>query len=193
MTSHVSLQASQTEVSQEVRALMRIPDETALWLQDLLLGYSGECWGMADFVLGKLDSVPQQTKARWQLGVDMVYRTVTCDLVQVEGLAGFPDLASFFHAIQILSPDDKSGARSSNGEFVYTGPDLWNASQICGTKRLFELVNAHFPPVGEIRRTLNPAFIEALEAIFAENGVPWSDEPLLPIMPANSAAAAPPR
>ena len=168
---------------------MRIPDETALWLQNLLLGYSGECWGMADFVLGKLDSVPQQTEARWQLGVDMVYRTVKCDLVQVEDLAGFPDLRSFFLAIQTLSPDDKSGARSSSGEFAYTGPDLWNASQICGTKRLFELVHAHFPPVGETRRTLNPAFIEALERIFAENGVPWSDKPLLLIAPA--AAGAP--
>ncbi len=167
---------------------MRIPDETALWLQDLLLGYSGECSGMADFVLGKLNSVPQHTQARWQLGVDMVYRTATCDLVHVEGLAGFPDLASFFHAIQTLGPDDKSGATSTNGEFAYTGPDLWNASQICGTKRLLELVDAHFPPVGEIRCILNPAFIEALEQIFAENGVPWSEQPLLPIAPARESA-----
>jgi hypothetical protein len=168
---------------------MRIPDETALWLQNLLLGYSGECWGMADFVLGKLNSVPQQTEARWQLGVDTIYRTVKCDLVQVEGLAGFPDLPSFFHAIQTLSPDDKSGARSSSGEFAYTGPELWNVSQICGTKRLVELVKAHFPPVGETRRTLNPTFIEAVERIFAESGVPWSDKPLLPIAPAASTAA----
>lgn len=171
---------------------MLIPDETALWLQDLLLGYSGECWGMADFVLGKLDAVPQETEARWQLGVDTVYRTVSCDLVQVEGLAGFPDLESFFDAIRTLGPDDKSGARSSTGEFAYTGPDLWNATQICGTKRLLELVNAHFPPVGEIRSTLNPDFIMALEKIFAENGVPWSEKPLRPIGPAGVAAAAPP-
>jgi hypothetical protein len=169
---------------------MRIPDEAALWLQDLLLGYSGECWGMADFVAGRLDSLPQQTEARWQLGVDTVYRTVTCDLVRVLGLAGFPDLASFFHAIRTLSPDDRSGARSSNGEFAYTGPDLWNASQICGTKRLLELVSAHFPPVGEIRRALNPDFIRVLEQIFAENGVPWSDKPLLPIVPAAAGLAS---
>ncbi len=161
---------------------MRIPDETALWLQTLLLGYSGECWSMVDFVLGKLDCIPQETESRWQLGIDTVYRTVTCDLVLVEGLAGFPDLPSFFHAIRNLGPNDKSGTRSSTGEYKYTGPELWNASQICGTKRLLEIVGAHFPPIGEVRRALNPTFIKALEAIFAENGVPWSDKPLLPIL-----------
>jgi hypothetical protein len=172
---------------------MRIPDETALWLQDLLLGYSGECWGMFDFVSGKLESVPQHTEARWQLGVDTVYRTVVCDLVQVIGWAGFPDLASFLHAIRTLSPDDESGARSSNGKFSYTGPDLWNASQVCGTERLLELANAHFPPFGEIRYTLNPDFVEALARIFADNGVPWSEKPLVPIMPAANAGTPAPR
>ena len=170
---------------------MRIPDETALWLQDLLLGYTDECWGMFDFVSGKLESVPQQTEARWQLGVDTVYRTVACGLVEVMGWAGFPDLASFLHAIRTLSPDDKSGARSSDGKFSYTGPDLWNTSQVCGTKRLLELVNTHFPPLDENRSTLNPDFIEALEQIFAENGVAWSDKPLLPIMPKAASSGAP--
>lgn len=162
---------------------MRIPDDTARWLQELLLGYSGECWAMADFVVGKLESVPQQTEARWQLGVDTVYRAVTCNLIEVEGLAGFPDLASFFDAIRTLGPDDSSGATSTIGEFSYTGPDLWNATQICGTKRLVDLVNTYFPTAGEIRRVLNPDFISALEQLFAANGVPWSETPLLPIMP----------
>ncbi len=134
-------------------------------------------------------SIPQYTGARWQLGVDTVYRAVTSDLVSVEDLAGFPDLASFFKAIRTLSPDDKSGARSTDGEFAYTGPELWNVSQICGTERLHKLVGAYFPPTGEIRHILNPAFIEALEQIFAENGVPWSDKPLFPITPATTPAA----
>jgi hypothetical protein len=170
---------------------MHIPNETALWLQGLLLGYNDECWGMAGLVLGKLDSISQYTRARWQLGVDTAYRGIKCDLFEVEGLAGFPDLASFFDAIRTLGPDDKSGARSSKGKFDYTGPDLWNVSQICGTKRLAELVGTHFPSVGEIRRKLNPDFIGALEQIFVENGVPWSDRPLLPIKPASAEAPAP--
>jgi hypothetical protein len=142
-------------------------------------------------VLGKLDSTPQYTRGRWQLGVDTAYRGIKCDLFEVEGLAGFPDLASFFDAIRTLGPDDKSGAVSSTGKFEYTGPDLWNAAQICGTARLSKLVDAYFPPVGQIRRTLNPAFIEAIEKIFAENGVQWSDRPVLPIRPASAEAPAP--
>jgi hypothetical protein len=170
---------------------MKIPNDVALWLQRQLLGLDHEEWGLVYFVHGNLDSVPQYTDARWQLGVDVVYRTVTCGMVEVEGLAGFPNLPSFFHAIQTLSPDDKSGAVSSTGEFKYTGPDLWNAAQICGTARLSKLVGAYFPPVGQIRRTLNPAFIEAMEQIFAENGVQWSDRPLLPIKPASAEVPAP--
>jgi hypothetical protein len=122
--------------------------------------------------------------------VDTVYRAVTCGLLLVEDLAGLPDLSSFFHAIRTLSPDDKSGTKLSSGKFTLSGPALWNVTQICGTERLDELVSAYFPPAGEIRHTLNPAFIEALEEIFAENGVPWLDKPLLPIMPAGGAATA---
>ena len=140
------------------------------------------------FVHGNLDSVPQYTDFRWQLGVDMVYRTVTCGMVEVEGLAGFLTLPSFFHAIRTLSPDDKSGAMSSTGKYGYTGPDLWNAAQICGTKRLSKLIDAYFPPLGERDDKLNPAFIEVLEQIFADNGVPWLDKPLLPIMPGTDSA-----
>jgi hypothetical protein len=111
---------------------------------------------MTSFVAGRLDSIPQYTSARWQLGVDTVYRAVTCGLLLVEDLAGLPDLSSFFHAIRTLSPDDKSGTKLSSGKFTLSGPALWNVTQICGTERLDELVSAYFPPAGEIRHTLNP-------------------------------------
>jgi hypothetical protein len=169
---------------------MKIPNDVALWLQIQLLGLDREMWGLAYFVHGNLDSVPQYTDLRWQLGADTIYRTVTSGLAEVEGLAGFPNLLSFFDAIRTLNPDDKSGAVSSIGRFRYTGPDMWNAAQISGTKRLSMLVDGHFPLVGRNARALNPAFIEALEAIFAENGVPWSDKPLLPIVPTGAEAPA---
>jgi hypothetical protein len=172
---------------------MKILSDVALWLQTQLLGLDREEWGLVYFVHRNLDSVPQYTDARWQLGVDTAYRTVTCGMVEVEGLGGFPDLPSFFQAIRTLSPDDKSGAVSSTGEFEYTWPDLWNAAQVCGTQRLSKLVDAYFPPGGETRRTLNLAFIAALEQIFAENGVPWSEKPLLPVMPKASVGATEPR
>ena len=50
------------------------------------------------------------------VNVTRSYRGIKCDLFEVEGLAGFPDLASFFDAIRTLGPDDKSGAVSSTGK-----------------------------------------------------------------------------
>jgi hypothetical protein len=88
--------------------------------------------------------------------------------------------ASFLSAIRTVSP------------FVNSGGFLWNGTQVSGTARLSKLVEAHFPASDQRDDKLNPAFIEALEQIFADNGVPWSDKPLLPIMPkaANSKASA---
>jgi hypothetical protein len=48
---------------------------------------------------------------------------------------------------------------------------------------LSQLIDAHLQPHRERDNELNPSFIEALEQIFAENDVPWSDKPLLPVMP----------
>lgn len=63
---------------------------------------------------------------------------------------------------------------------------------IWGAPRFEKLIEAHFPAPNQHEDKLNPAFIGALEQIFAENGVPWSDKPLLPIMPnaASSQASA---
>ena len=58
-----------------------------------------------------------------------------------------------------------------------------------GAERLTKLIEAYFLPPGARDNKLNPSFIEALELIFAENGVPWSEKPLLPITP--TAASAP--
>ena len=73
------------------------------------------------------------------------------------------------------------------------GAGFWHATIIWGAPRLDKLIEAHFPAPDQHEDKLNPAFIEALEQIFAENGVPWSDKPLLPIIPkaANSEAPAP--
>ena len=132
---------------------------------------------MVDFAFGKIASIPADTEARWQFGVDMVYRTLTCDLVGIDVFMECHDRTSLLNAIRTVSP------------FIDSGGFLWNGTQVSGTQRLRELVAAHFPSSGELNHTLNPDFIEALEQIFAENGVPWSDNPLLPIMPAAGAQA----
>jgi hypothetical protein len=155
---------------------MRIPKETALWLQETLLEYDGWQWGLASFALGEIASVPADSDARWQFGVDVIYRTLTCDLVRVDVYMECHDRASFLSAIRTVSP------------FVDSGGFLWNGTQVSGTERLSKLVKAHFPAPDQRNGELNPAFVEALEQMFAQNGVPWSDKPLLSIMPLTQAA-----
>ena len=159
---------------------MHIPKDIALWLQEILLEYDGWQWGLVSFAHGKIASIPADTEARWQLGVDVIYRTLTCELIGVNVYMECDEPASLLSAIRSVSP------------FVDFGGFLWNGTQVSGTKRLSKLVEAHFPPAGQRDGKLNSAFIEALEQIFAEHGVPWSDKPLLPIMPnaANSQASA---
>ncbi len=148
---------------------MQIPQDTALWLQKHLLGIDHEDWGLVYMLYGNLASTPPDTPARWQLSVDLIYRGLVSGLVAVDDLGATSDQTSFLRAIRTLDP-------------CGDGAGFWHATLVWGTERLSKLIKAHFPPSGERDGKLNPAFIEALEAIFADNGVPWSDKPLLPIM-----------
>lgn len=155
---------------------MRIPTDIALWLQEQLLGLYNEDWPLGYLLDGILASVPQDTPERWQLGVDLIYRGLVCDLVKVKDYGATPDRASFLHTIRTLDP---------RGD----GAGFWHATLVWDAPRLNKLIKAHFPSPDQHEDKLNPAFIEALEQIFAENRVPWSDKPLLPIMPAQGASA----
>jgi hypothetical protein len=153
---------------------MRIPEDRALWLQKTLLGLDKEDWGLGYVMDGKLALAPVNTPERWQLGVDVIYRSLICDLIAVDDLGATSDRASFLRAIRTLDP-------------CGDGAGYWHATLIWGTDRLSRLVERYFSPRGGRDGKLNPAFIEALEQIFAENAVAWSDKPLLPIMPAPAA------
>ncbi len=151
---------------------MRIPGDIGLWLQETLLQYCGERGGMADFALGTIGSIPAYSTARWQFGVDMVYRALACDLIGVKAFTGPYDENSFLHGIRTLSPYEREQAAVA----------LWNGTSVYGTQRLSKLCADYFPATSGRDGALNTAFIEAIEQIFAENGVPWSDKPLLPIL-----------
>jgi len=157
---------------------MRIPKDIALWLQKTLLEYDGWQWGLVSFAHGQIASVPAGSEAQWQFSVDMIYRTLTCDLIGVDVYMECDERASFLNAIRTVSP------------FVDSGGLLWNGTQVSGTDCLGKLVEAHFPPLDRRASKLNPAFIEALEQTFTENGMPWSDKPLLPITPTITSAPA---
>jgi hypothetical protein len=156
---------------------MTLPDDIAQWLQESLLNLNVCDFSIAWFASGNIESVPDYTAARWQLSVDMLYRTIACDLILVHNFIECSDEASFLHAVRAFSPFDVEGIVLWNGTLVYASP------------RLDKLVGAHFSPDLERRDKLNPAFIEALEQIFAQNGVPWSDKPLLPVPPSSAKTA----
>ena len=159
-----------------MRVVMRIPKDVALWLQETLLEYDGWQWGLVSFAHGKVGSIPADSEAQWQFGADIIYRILPCNLIGVDVYMECHDRASLLSAIRTVSP------------FIGSGGLLWNGTQVSGTKRLSRLVEEHFPPPDQREDASNPVFIEALEQIFAENGVPWSDKPLLPIMPVTQAA-----
>jgi hypothetical protein len=150
---------------------MRIPDDKALWLQGTLLEYDGWQWGAASFTFGQIASLPAGSNVRWQFAVDTIFRTLTCDLIGVDVFVECHDRTSFLNAIRSVGP------------FVSGGGLLWNGTQISGTERLSQLAKANFSASGERSHSLNRAFTDTLEAIFAENGVSWSEKPLLPITP----------
>jgi hypothetical protein len=156
---------------------MTIPTDTAQWLQEQMLGLHNEDWGLVYMLYGNLASIPDDTPERWQLGVDLICRGLVCDLIKVKDYGATSDRASFLHAIRTLNPWGD-------------GAGFWHATLVWGAPRLDKLIEAHFPLPDQRDDELKPAFIEALEQIFAENGVPWSDEPLLPVTPAGGGAVA---
>ena len=160
---------------------MTIPKDIAGWLQRHLTSLCEDDLSIGHFASGNIDSVPDGTLSSWQLSVDVIYRALTCDLVAIHEYIECHDKSSFFEAIRSRSPYDGAGAV------------LWNGTLIYGTKKLEALARSFFSVFSQGWDDVNPAFIEALEAIFAENDVPWSGKPLLPIMPnaANSKASAP--
>jgi hypothetical protein len=83
-------------------AIMRIPKDIALWQRETLLEYNGWQWGLASFALGEIASVPAASEARWQFGVDVIYRTLTCDLARVDVYMECHDRASFLSAIRTI-------------------------------------------------------------------------------------------
>jgi hypothetical protein len=159
---------------------MTIPEDIAIWLQRHLSMLCEEDLSIGHFASGKIVSVPDRTPIRWQLSVDMIYRTLTCGLIAVHKYVECSDETSFFEAIRYRGPYDRVGAV------------LWNGTLIYGTGKLEALARSFFSVISSGQDNVNPAFIEALERIFAENKAPWSDKPLLPINPA-TAGAEPPR
>jgi hypothetical protein len=150
---------------------MTMGKNDALWLQKLFAMLNEDEWGAISLTQGTLSSIPDNTRERWQFGVDMYYRLRTSDLIAVSAICDIPNISSLQPALRDRNP------------FTNEGSVLWNGTQIFGTKLLNNVVETHFPQGGEYWTTLNPGFVEAIDTIFTQNGVPRLDSPLLPIRP----------
>ena len=106
---------------------MTISTNTALWLQEQLLGLYHEDWGLSYVLDGNLASIPDDTPERWQLGVDLIYRGLVCDLIKVNDFGANPDRASFLHAIRTLAPH---GNGADSGTLPLSGALLASASSL---------------------------------------------------------------
>jgi hypothetical protein len=87
---------------------MIIPSAIALWIQRILLGLDGEEWGIT-YVTGRMSAIPKDAFSRWQLGVDLVYRMLACDLMDVHGFMECHDKPSLLHEIRKVSPFEDLG------------------------------------------------------------------------------------
>ncbi len=82
------------------------------------------------------------------------------------------DLDSFLVSVRTLNPFDPK-----------RGGGIWNGTFLRGTDELRALIDKYFPESEPYDPSLNPAFVRALEEMFKQHDVPWSDAPLFPIMP----------
>jgi hypothetical protein len=63
---------------------------------------------------------------------------------------------------------------------------LWIATFLSGTDKLHQLIEKHGSLSGFDGNVVNTAFIQDVDRIFADAGLPWSSEPLVPVIVAAS-------
>jgi hypothetical protein len=140
----------------------------AIWIQDVLGESLHDDIGAIEFVLGNRIPLSAGSNQRWQVAVDLLHRLLKCDLVRVSLLCVGQSRKNLLSTLQTHSP------------FTNAGGLEWNGPYFRGSARLRDLF-MRFPDADVRNGPADAGFVDALEAIFAENGVPWSDAPLLPV------------
>ena len=149
---------------------MTFPIDVAEWLQftlrDLAVDYT-TCGGV---ISGNIKDFPDNTNARWQFGLDMIFRFNKGGLTYFDYCVNPHDVTELFRTLQ-----------TSNPFFGQSGA-LWNGTFMSGTDRLRALVEKHFPSSQPYDASLNAEFVQEVEDLFQTSEVPWSTQPLLPIV-----------
>jgi hypothetical protein len=107
----------------------------------------------------------------WQDAVDNIYRCMKSNLLSVDNDSFFKEYGTLVEALRRNSP-----FRSGDGQL------LWNGTFLSPTSTLLQLVGRYLSTTGIRVDIVNTEFIAELERIFADSGVPWSSEPLVPLI-----------
>jgi hypothetical protein len=150
---------------------MEMAGDIAQWLQITLRGLAVDEDSCASVIGGKITEIPSRSVARWQFGLDMIFRLNKSGLTYFQYFIIHPnDVAELFQTLQ-----------SSNPFFGVSG-FVWNGTYVGGTDRLVALIEKHFPSSQPYDASLNAEFVQEVEDIFQSSEVPWSIQPLLPIV-----------
>jgi hypothetical protein len=158
--------------------MMKIPKKIAERIQFDVALMAWDCYSPAAYFSGFRDIEGDWNNQRyaWQLTVDMLYRFIVCDLVEVswkEKVHGY-DEKTHGPIFEVLRAKDPNGA--FHVEWI---------DELCPTDFCKQLIERYdlAEGVGYPDYQLCEPFVEELEALFERYGVPWLDEPLLPLKP----------
>lgn len=157
---------------------MKIPKKIAEKIQYDIALMAWDCCSPIAYFSGfrHIDGYENNAESAWQLTVDVLYRFIVCDLVEIpwkERVGGYDEKVHgpIFEVLRTKEP---------NGSFHVEWID-----ELCPTEFCKELIAKYdlVERVGYPDYQLCEPFVEELEALFEHSGVPWLDEPLLPLRP----------
>jgi hypothetical protein len=123
--------------------------------------------------LGISNSATCPAAAReWQVSVDLIYRCLTAKLIAIINCERYSNTDELLDDLRRCDPFAMGkGGLPWNGVFIY------------GTKALEMIVERFFRSDDEYDASVNSGFISAIEKAFEDAGVPYSDTPLMPVLP----------
>ena len=167
---------------------MKMPASVSRWLLFNLHTLRGNS-ASPDFFPGGVNDAayPARTPSEQQLAVDMIYRCLKCGLIDIdpEGWRqayGVDDIEGF--AERLAQVDQFGGRRLDEAAHNKRMDDMmsWLGPELYCTEAGEALVSRYFPRALDLEDERNVAgFNEEICELFEANGVPWTNEALIPL------------
>lgn len=159
---------------------MKIDEDIAEYIQERLSFLTLDC----DYATSFFGCLPKEIsdKARWQLAVDMIYRFLLSGLIvpgherkraRESGLAGNPVRLKeeYRQYVELLS---KANPYASGSDDI-----AWYIWDLCSSELGNELLKKY--KIDTYEDVLCEQLIGEIEILFEAAGVPWKEEPIIPI------------